>query len=207
MAAEVLDEVCALVQRVAHRQRGNTDQVQAVGIFLEEVLAELMAFRRGEPFPEPPPPDPDRPCLHPDLEIGVSIQRIMGEGLLPIGYWAEVIVACKVCDEAFRWTGAKPGLSPAEPRTSVDQRTLIAPFRPATADPDFGMGIPGFDVNLIGPEAPHAMTAAAVREQALLDAADLVRRRVTPTMSIAARRELRNAVAAIERVVRKETSA
>jgi hypothetical protein len=29
---------------------------------------------------------------------------------------------------------------------SVDESTLRAPLRPASADPDFGMGLPGFAV-------------------------------------------------------------
>lgn len=147
--------------------------------------------------------DPDGPCPHLEFEAGVSIDRIMGaeaDPLAIVGYYASVQIACRACDEPFRWTGVKPGMSPREPRMSVDGLTLHVPFRPATADADFGQGLPGFDVNLLGPAVGHEATVDAVRRRALQDAAQIVRGRIDPTKnSIGANRELRHAAAHLER--------
>lgn len=148
--------------------------------------------------------DPDAPCPHADFEAGVSVQRIVGDDMAPVAYMAEIQVACTVCDERWRWSGVKPGLSYIEPMMSADGLTLLAPFRPASADEDFGMGLPGFNVNLIGPELGHERTAAAVRRRALRDAAASVKARVVPTNSIAANRVLRHAAMELDRMAEKE---
>jgi hypothetical protein len=146
--------------------------------------------------------DPDAPCPHLDFEAGVSVIRVVGredDPLATIGYTAEIQVACRVCDERFRWTGVPVGLSQAAPHRSVDGLTLHAPFRPATADPDFGMGIPGFSVNLVGPELGHEGTAALIRQTALSDAAAILRGRLAPSNSVGANRALRQAAAELDR--------
>jgi hypothetical protein len=63
-----------------------------------------------------------------------------------VGFSASVFVRCTDCDERFRWIGVPAGLSPHRPMCSVDETELRAPLRPASSDPDFGMGIPGFAV-------------------------------------------------------------
>ena len=63
-----------------------------------------------------------------------------------VGYSAEITVRCDQCGEPFRWTGVRAGLSPKEPMCNVDETVLIAPLRPASADPDFGLGIPGYSI-------------------------------------------------------------
>lgn len=45
-----------------------------------------------------------------------------------------------------RWIGAPAGMSPAKPMVSIDETELRAPLRPASADPDFELGIPGFAI-------------------------------------------------------------
>ncbi len=68
----------------------------------------------------------------------------------PGAYVAEITVDCAVpphgCGEPFRWTGPPPGLSYDHPTVTVDGKTLNAPLRPASSDPDFGMGLPGFTI-------------------------------------------------------------
>jgi hypothetical protein len=38
------------------------------------------------------------------------------------------------------------GLNPRRPMVSPDETELRAPLRPASSDPDFGMGLPGFAI-------------------------------------------------------------
>ncbi len=103
--------------------------------------------------PQPPTVDPDRACRHPDFDAVVSVTRVLSDApadtpvdpdTMPIAYVAEVQVKCAGCGEPFRFAGCIAGLSYAEPRVSVDEATLHAPIRPASADPDFGLGLPGF---------------------------------------------------------------
>lgn len=93
--------------------------------------------------------DPDRPCTHENFDAFVDVGRITASDNDPtvIGYSAEIRVNCRDCSEPFRWTGVPAGLSPRQPMCSVDETELRAPLRPASADPDFGLGLPGFSVN------------------------------------------------------------
>lgn len=92
--------------------------------------------------------DPDRACPHLTFRADVTVNRLTTEDeVTVIGYAAEIQVRCEDCGEKFRWTGVPAGLSPRRPTCSVDESTLNAPLRPASADPDFGMGIPGFAIN------------------------------------------------------------
>lgn len=94
--------------------------------------------------------NPDRACPHIDFAANVAVNRIVAEGApedsIPIAYCADITVACAGCGEPFRWTGVLAGLSPAGPRCSVDETELRAPLRPASADPDLGLGLPGFSI-------------------------------------------------------------
>jgi hypothetical protein len=87
--------------------------------------------------------DPDRPCPHEDFDAFVDVARITAGDNDPtvIGYTAEIRVNCRACGEPFRWTGVPAGLSPRQPTCSVDGTELRAPLRPASADPDFGLGL------------------------------------------------------------------
>jgi hypothetical protein len=99
------------------------------------------------PAESPKRTDPDRPCDHPDFMATVEVIRISGEQDGPvIGYRAVLRVNCAICDEAFRFVGVNAGDTPHQPMCSVDETELRAPIRPASSDPDFGMGIPGFAV-------------------------------------------------------------
>ncbi|MGH9121973.1 MAG: hypothetical protein ACRDYC_08505, partial [Acidimicrobiales bacterium] len=93
----------------------------------------------------------DRPCEHEDFLAEVEVERVtkVDDGPV-IGYCAHIHVWCAVCDERFRWVGVPGGLSPAQPMCSPDETELRAPIRPATSDPDFGMGIPGFAIRQVG---------------------------------------------------------
>jgi len=100
--------------------------------------------------------DPDRACLHLDFEAFVEVARLIDERAdddadttQATAYSAEISVWCRACNEPFRWIGVPAGLSPARPMVSVDETTLRAPIRPASSDPDFGMGIPGFAIQQV----------------------------------------------------------
>lgn len=102
--------------------------------------------------------DPDRPCPHLDFEAYVAVNRITASNGDPtvIGYSADITVKCAHCAEPFRWSGVAAGLSPARPMCSIDEATLIAPLRPASADRDFGLGLPGYSVSYCaGHDADH----------------------------------------------------
>lgn len=89
----------------------------------------------------------DRPCLHLDFEAIVAVNRIADDGQEPTAYVADITVCCAACREPFRWTGLCAGLSYNHPMVSVDETELRAPLRPASSDPDFGMGLPGFAIS------------------------------------------------------------
>lgn len=91
--------------------------------------------------------DPDRPCPHRNFGAIVDVHRLINESDgQPAGYYADITVHCTDCAEPFRWTGLQAGLNPRRPMVSPDETELRAPLRPASADPDFGMGLPGFAI-------------------------------------------------------------
>jgi hypothetical protein len=93
--------------------------------------------------------DPDRPCRHENFAVHAVVNRLTRSDDDPavIGYFADIRVWCEDCQEPFRWNGMPAGISPAHPTCSVDETELHAPLRPASADPDFGMGLPGFAIS------------------------------------------------------------
>lgn len=129
---------------------------KAVEVALTAVQPELVRLRDAEAelarlkaVPRPAPQsDPDKPCPHEDLDAQVNINRLTSvEGGPVTGYATEVSVWCAGCGERFRWIGVRAGHKPDRPMCSVDEYVLNAPIRPASADPDFGLGIPGFAIN------------------------------------------------------------
>lgn len=96
--------------------------------------------------------DPDKACAHEDFNVHVEVNRLARSDDDPtiIGYSADIRVECAQCKEPFRWNGVQAGLSPAHPMCSIDEKTLSAPLRPASADPDFGLGLPGYAVTYRG---------------------------------------------------------
>jgi hypothetical protein len=93
--------------------------------------------------------NPDRACEHLDFSATVDVNRLgTGETVdgMPRGYMADIRVSCADCGEAFRWVGVPAGLSFSHPTVSIDEAELRAPLRPASSDPDFGLGIPGFAI-------------------------------------------------------------
>jgi hypothetical protein len=97
--------------------------------------------------------DPDLPCPHQNFLATVEVNRIVEteDNASPIAYCADIRVECTNCQEKFRWTGVPAGLNYAHPTCSVDETVLRAPLRPASADPDFGMGLPSFAIRLVDP--------------------------------------------------------
>jgi len=95
--------------------------------------------------------DPDRACPHEDFVACVEVNRLTSVEDGPVaGYSAEMTIRCAQCDEPFRFVGCVAGMSPRQPMVSPDEATLRAPIRPASSDPDFGLGIPGFAIRLAG---------------------------------------------------------
>ncbi len=90
----------------------------------------------------------DLPCPHEDFEASVEVNRLTAADDDPtvIGYSADISVRCAACHEPFRWTGLRAGFSPKEPMCNVDETVMSAPLRPAAADPDFGLGLPGYAI-------------------------------------------------------------
>lgn len=92
--------------------------------------------------------NPDRACLHENFDAYVEVNRVTASDNDPtvVGYHADIKVNCHDCGEPFRWLGVRAGMSPRSPMCSLDETELRAPIRPASSDPDFGLGLPGFAV-------------------------------------------------------------
>jgi hypothetical protein len=100
------------------------------------------------------PADPDRACEHPVASAVVDVSRLVDTADGPAtAFVADLRIACACCGEEFRFIGVRAGASGAEPRCSVDESELRIPIRPASSDPDFGLGIPGFAINYVGPRS------------------------------------------------------
>lgn len=94
---------------------------------------------------------PDRACPHENFDAVVAVNRITPvDGAPPTAFNADIRVRCADCGEPFRWIGVPAGMSPAKPMVSIDETELRAPLRPASSDPDFGLGIPGFAIHMTG---------------------------------------------------------
>jgi hypothetical protein len=99
--------------------------------------------------------DPDRACEHPDFGASVEVNRLYADPDGPIdGYMADLRIWCAACKEKFRFNGVPAGAMPNRPACSVDETELHVPIRPASADPSFGLGIPGFAVRFVERENP-----------------------------------------------------
>lgn len=97
--------------------------------------------------PEDNRPAADRPCPHENFDAFVEVNRLTAsDDATVLGYTADIKVRCHDCTEPFRWTGVPAGVSRSRPTCSIDETELRAPLRPASADPDFGLGLPGFSV-------------------------------------------------------------
>lgn len=93
--------------------------------------------------------DPDRACPHENFDVWAEMNRITATdepGAPVAAFMADIKVSCTDCNEPFRWIGVPAGLMRDRPSCSVDETELHAPVRPASSDPDFGLGIPGFAV-------------------------------------------------------------
>ncbi len=92
---------------------------------------------------------PDKPCPHEDFNVYTEVNRLSDTDGGPVNaFAADIRVDCANCGEAFRWIGLQAGISGGRPMVSVDEATLHAPIRPASSDPDFGLGIPGFAIRM-----------------------------------------------------------
>lgn len=88
--------------------------------------------------------NPDRACLHNEFFAQVNVARVQpDETGMPKAFVAEITIQCGECGEPFRFSGVPAGMSYAHPMVDPAETELRAPIRPASADPDFGMGLPG----------------------------------------------------------------
>jgi hypothetical protein len=96
----------------------------------------------------------DVPCPHTDFNVIADVRRVADadDSEKIIAYCVDVKCWCHECGEAFRWMGVQPGMSFDEPRVDLGGATLTIPMRPSSADPDFGLGLPGFDISIIESE-------------------------------------------------------
>ncbi|OXM69660.1 hypothetical protein [Amycolatopsis vastitatis] len=93
--------------------------------------------------------NPDLPCPHEGFDVLVAVTRLTVHDDGPVtGFSASITAACAQCGEKFRWIGVPAGLLPDRPCCSVDETELRAPLRPASSDPDFGLGVPGFAIGV-----------------------------------------------------------
>lgn len=100
---------------------------------------------------QPTAADPDRACPHMNFDVHAIVNRLSKTEGGPINaYSADIRIACHECGEPFRFIGAPAGLQANRPCVSVDETELRAPIRPASSDPDFGLGIPGFAIRMGG---------------------------------------------------------
>ncbi|GAB3156366.1 hypothetical protein GCM10027258_62690 [Amycolatopsis stemonae] len=96
----------------------------------------------------PAPADPDKPCPHTVFIGDVQVGRLTETDDGPvIAFSADIKIKCAQCDEPFRFMGLPAGILRSRPAVSIDETELRAPIRPASSDPDFGLGIPGFSIN------------------------------------------------------------
>lgn len=90
-------------------------------------------------------PDLDKPCPHLEFAVLAEVHRLIDDDeALPHGYYADFRIECAVCHEPFRFNGLPAGVLPNRPTCSLDAMELRAPIRPASSDPDFGLGLVGF---------------------------------------------------------------
>lgn len=96
--------------------------------------------------------DPDRACPHENFAAHVDVGRLAAGDDDPtiVGYVAEVRIACVDCDEPFRFIGMPAGALADRPACSPNETEARLPLRPASSDPDFGLGLPGFAVRFRG---------------------------------------------------------
>jgi hypothetical protein len=89
----------------------------------------------------------DVPCPHDEFDAMVGFARQTdGEGGPLVAVQVEMKVWCKQCNEPWRFRGLEAGMDPRWPMCSPDETELRAPIRPASSDPDYGLGLPGYAV-------------------------------------------------------------
>jgi hypothetical protein len=146
---------------------------RALGLLVDAMVDDLrMSRKAAERFarehlqtvldaasmPTPVPVDPDAPCEHLEFHVDAAVQRVgmndPGQHGRVRAFMAEVHINCGQCGEAFRFMGVPAGMSYAAPAVSVDETEIRLPMRPASADPDFGLGIPGYAIRMNDPGTP-----------------------------------------------------
>lgn len=73
-------------------------------------------------------------CSHEQFICESRIARLTESETSTIvtGYYADIKIKCKQCDQPFEFVGLEGGLSPFGPRVSLDSTELRAPIKPST---------------------------------------------------------------------------
>lgn len=87
-------------------------------------------------------------CEHEDFVAHVEVNRLANVEDGPIdGFSVDLRVECIACGEPFCFRGLPLGLSQLAPTMSLDGTVLTAPIHPMS-DPTYGIGLPGFAVQI-----------------------------------------------------------
>lgn len=90
---------------------------------------------------------PMNPCPHENNLADVDVVRLQDNEGVTIGFSADVRIRCLDCGDRYRFLGCAPGLSPTEPRVSIDATEIHLPLSPESGGYEGG-GI-GFDVKIL----------------------------------------------------------
>ena len=71
-------------------------------------------------------------CEHEDFLVNADITRCTRseEDQTIVAYYCELKVTCKVCDKPFEFIGLPMGMSPGQPRCSVNGQEARMPIKP-----------------------------------------------------------------------------
>jgi hypothetical protein len=88
-------------------------------------------------------------CEHNEFHASVDVQRLVNATDGPVvGYRADIKVKCGAYKTEFEWMGVNPGLNAGYPTSDLSYTELTAPLRPVGSDPDFGLDLPGYSVEI-----------------------------------------------------------
>ena len=85
-------------------------------------------------------------CVHENFQAVANITRCTRseEDSTVVAYYCELTVKCTVCDKPFEFVGLQMGMSPGEPRCSVNGQEARMPIKPVGED--MPLNVMGFGV-------------------------------------------------------------
>lgn len=71
-------------------------------------------------------------CIHENFQVIANIARCTRSDEDPtvVAYYCELTVKCTTCETPFEFIGLPMGMSPGQPRCSVDGREARMPIKP-----------------------------------------------------------------------------